>query len=115
MRRKLLKNVDLDEPTSFLDHVHFGCTRRECKTNESIFDETEKCSNRESPPEQLKNYQGGRNLTQTLSRGPTTWKVMGRSAWKDMAWRSCPEMCGAILRAGEQNHPATVQSHNSMP
>ena len=24
--------------------------------------------------------------------------------------RSCQEMCGTILRAGEQNHPATVQS-----
>ena len=34
-----MKLVDLHEPTSFLDHVHFGCTQRECKSNESIFDE----------------------------------------------------------------------------
>ena len=27
-----MKNVDLDEPTSFLDHVFLGCTQRECKT-----------------------------------------------------------------------------------
>ena len=30
MRKKLMKNVDLDEPTSFLDHVYLGCTQREC-------------------------------------------------------------------------------------
>ena len=29
--------------------------------------------------------------------------------------RSCTEMCGAILRAGEQNNPATSQHYNTMP
>ena len=28
--------VDIEEPTSFLDHVYLGCTRRECKPNEKI-------------------------------------------------------------------------------
>ena len=37
--KKLMKNVDLDEPTSFLDHVYLGCTQRECKPNEIIIDE----------------------------------------------------------------------------
>ena len=32
-------NVDLDEPTSLLDHVYLGCTRRESKSNEIIPDE----------------------------------------------------------------------------
>ena len=31
MRKKLMKNVDLDEPTSLLDHVYLECTQRECK------------------------------------------------------------------------------------
>ena len=26
----LMKDVDLEEPTSFLDHVYLGCTQREC-------------------------------------------------------------------------------------
>ena len=26
MRKKLMKSVDLGEPTSFLDHVYLGCT-----------------------------------------------------------------------------------------
>ena len=38
-RNKLMKNVDLDEPTSLLDHVYLGCTQRECKPNETIVEE----------------------------------------------------------------------------
>ena len=30
MWKKLMKNVDLDEPTSFLDHAFLGCTQRQC-------------------------------------------------------------------------------------
>ena len=36
MWKKLMKDVDIEEPTSFLDHVHLGCTQRECKPNEKI-------------------------------------------------------------------------------
>ena len=92
-----MKLVDLGEPTSFLDHVYWGCTQRECKPNEISVEEfskmfesrisagaterlpgeknltqkrlniflmnVEKCSNHESPPEQLKSYLGGRSRT----------------------------------------------------
>ena len=30
------KNVDFEEPTSFFDHVHLGCTCCECKPNEKF-------------------------------------------------------------------------------
>ena len=33
--KKLRKNVDTDEPTSFLDHENLGCTQRECKPSET--------------------------------------------------------------------------------
>ena len=36
MWKKLMKNVDHDEPSSFLDNVYLGCTQRECKTIEII-------------------------------------------------------------------------------
>ena len=39
MWKKLMKNVDLDEPMSFLDHLYLGCTQRECKPNEIIIKE----------------------------------------------------------------------------
>ena len=31
-----MKDVDLGEPTSFLDHVYLGCTQRECKISDEI-------------------------------------------------------------------------------
>ena len=36
MWEKLVRNDDLDEPTSFLAQECLGCTQRECKPNESI-------------------------------------------------------------------------------
>ena len=32
----LMKDVDLGEPTSFLDHVYLGCTQRECQISNDI-------------------------------------------------------------------------------
>ena len=34
----LLKDVDLGEPTSFLDHVYLGCTQRECQISNNVVD-----------------------------------------------------------------------------
>ena len=34
----LLEDVDLREPTSFLDHSHLGCTQRECQKSKDIVD-----------------------------------------------------------------------------
>ena len=33
-----MKDVDLGEPTSFLDHVNWGCTHRECQISKDIVD-----------------------------------------------------------------------------
>ena len=38
MWKVLVKEVDLGEPTSFLDHVYLGCTQRECETNKDFVD-----------------------------------------------------------------------------
>ena len=58
MWKESMKLVDLGEPTSFLGHVYLGCTQRECKSNESIIEEHKRCSNRKSPPMQLKKLLG---------------------------------------------------------
>ena len=34
----LMKDVDLEEPTSFLDHVYLGCPQRECVMSKDIAD-----------------------------------------------------------------------------
>ena len=56
-----------------------------------ILTSLEKCSNHEFLLKQLKNWQGEKNLTQKLSRGPTTWKVMRKCAWKDILWAGKPK------------------------
>ena len=38
MWKVLNKEVDLGEPTSFLDHVYLGCTQRQCKISKDILD-----------------------------------------------------------------------------
>ena len=40
--KKMIKHVNTDEPTSFLDHENLGCTQRECKPNESIVEQYKK-------------------------------------------------------------------------
>ena len=46
MWKKIVKLVDLDEPTSFLDHVYLGCTQQRCLNHVFLL-------------QQLKKYQGG--------------------------------------------------------
>ena len=41
----LMKDIDLGEPTSFLDQKYMGCTQRECKIGNDIVQTTEICSN----------------------------------------------------------------------
>ena len=38
MWKLLNKEVDLGEPTSFLDHENLGCTQRQCEMNKDIVD-----------------------------------------------------------------------------
>ena len=38
MWKLLNKEVDLGVPTSFLDHVYFGCTQRQCEISKDIVD-----------------------------------------------------------------------------
>ena len=38
MLKVLNKEVDLGEPTSFLDHAYQGCTQRQCEINKDIVD-----------------------------------------------------------------------------
>ena len=38
MWKVLNKEVDVGEPTSFLDHVYLGCTQRQCQISKDIVD-----------------------------------------------------------------------------
>ena len=73
-----MKDFDLGEPTSFLDHVYLGCGQRECQIRKDNVDNyaTEKLSETKTT---------GKLDAKRYLHGPTTWKVMQRNAWKDIA------------------------------
>ena len=85
MWKILMKDVDLGEPKSFLDHVCLGCTERECQTIKDIVDDfRSKFESRISAGGMEKLPRTG-ILSRTFPHGLITWKVMQRNAWKDIA------------------------------
>ena len=64
MWKRLVNLVDINEPTSFLDHVFLGCTLPECKPNETIIEQYTKMFESCFSAGATENYQDGRNLTQ---------------------------------------------------
>ena len=87
MWKVLNKEVDLGEPTSFLDHVYLGCSQRQCEISTDRLTITEPCLNPEFPQEQLKNCHA-RKICVFL-RGHMIWKVMPRNVWNDIvSWQT---------------------------
>ena len=83
MWKVLNKEVDLGEPTSFLDHVYLECTQRQCEISKDIVD----------------HY---RTMFESrISAGGTEkTSILGKSSYLFMVLRygrSCPEVCGTIL------------------
>ena len=86
----LMKDVDLGEPTSFLDHVYLGCTQRECQIRKDIV-----ANNRDMFESRISAWGNrkidrnrkprGNLMPERYVHGPMTWKVMQRNAWKDVA------------------------------
>ena len=82
---------EVDETGSILENQHHFVTTKTWDTLNVNVNRTRKllttkgkCSNHEFLLKQLINYQGGRDFAQKLSRGPTTWKVIRKSALKDI-------------------------------
>ena len=85
-----MKDVDLGEPTSFLDHVYLGCTHRECQISKDIVDNyMDMFESRMS---------GGAKEKLPEAEAPVKPEANTVSSWScDM----CEEMLGKILRTGE--------------
>ena len=88
----LMKDFDLGEPTSFLDHVKMGRTQRECQISKDMVDNYRSMFESRISAGAMEKLPGTRvsqNLMRTLFLyGLMTWKVMQRSAWKDIvSWR----------------------------
>ena len=84
----LNKEVDLGEPTSFLDHVYLGCTQRQCQISKDIVDNYRTMfESRLSAGEELKNFHTLRIFV--FLHGLMTWLVMQRSVWNDIvSWQT---------------------------
>ena len=89
MWKKLMKNVDIGEPTSFLDHVYWRCTQRECKPNDAIIEQyTKMFESRISAGATQK------PLAQIVTY-PSIWKDMLKNAlsdvvnWQTRKWSNC--------------------------
>ena len=96
MWKKLMKHVDLDEPTSFLDHVYLGCTQRECKPNGIIMNV--------QLPGWTKIISKRRNLSPLVNQIVLTCLYMARIGRPDIVWsvnmlaRSVTKWTGACDR-----------------
>ena len=76
-----MKQIDLGESTSSLDHVDLACTQREFETSKDSVDNYEI----EFPQEQQKHYLAWGNLMRTSLHGPVRCKVMQRNEWSGIA------------------------------
>ena len=87
--KTLMKEVDLGEPTSFLDHVYLGCTQRECQISKDIVEKCRSLFESRISAGAKEKYQKqkprGNLMPKRYPHGPTTWKVMQRNAWEDIA------------------------------
>ena len=82
MCKVLSKEVDLREPTSFVDHVYLGCTQRQCEIRKDIVDNYRTMF-------ESRISAGGQKNCHSLKifvflHGLTTWKVMLRNVWNDI-------------------------------
>ena len=99
---KLMKNVDIEEPTSFLDHVYLGCTQRECKPNEKIIGQYNKMF------ESRISVGANREITRMGKTSRKNFSVVLRHG------RTCSKMRGTVLRIGKQKDGATFQGFSSL-
>ena len=88
MWKVLNKEVDLGEPTSFLDHVYLGCTQRQCQISKDIVDNYRTMfESRISPGREQRNYHSLKIFV--FLHCLMTWLVMQRSVWNDIvSWHT---------------------------
>ena len=81
------KEVELGEPTSFLDHENLGCTQRQCEISKDIVD------NYRTMFESRISAGANEKLPYwkilVFLRGLMIWKVMPRNVWNDIvSWQT---------------------------
>ena len=83
MWKVLNEEVDLGEPTSFLDHVYLGCTQRQCELSKDIVDNYRAMfESRISAVWIRKTYHTLRIFV--FHHGLMIWRVTQRNVWSDI-------------------------------
>ena len=83
MWKVLNKEVDMGEPTSFLDHENLECTQRQCEISKDIVD------NYRTMFESRISAEGTEQLPCSENNRISSWFLR--------YGRACQEMCGTIL------------------
>ena len=87
MWKVLNKEVDLGEPTSFLDHVYLGCTQRQCEISKDIVDNYRAMFESRISEGRTEDYLIRKICV--ILRGHMTWKFTPRKVWNDIvSWRT---------------------------
>ena len=87
MWKVLNKEVDLGEPTSFLDHVYLECTQRQCEISQDMIDNYRTMFASRISAGATEKYHARKIFV--FPRGPTIWKVMPRNVWNDIvSWQT---------------------------
>ena len=80
-----MKDVDLGEPTSFLDRVYLGCTQWECQISKDIADNYRKMFESKDLCQSYGKTITFREIGCEYFLMVLSWKFMQRNAWKDIA------------------------------
>ena len=98
-KKVLVKEDDLGEPTSFLDHVYLGWTQRQCEISKDIV------VNYRTLFESRISTGGSEQLPYSENFRISSWSYYKESHDKES---SCEEMCGAVLWVGKQDDSTTI-------
>ena len=105
MWKVLNKEVDLGEPTSFLDHENLGCTQRQCGISKDIVDNYRTMFESRISAGATENCHA-RKIWVSL-RGPMTWKVMPRNVWSHIVSKQTRRLNNStkyLLHAVDDHH-----------
>ena len=87
MWKVLNKEVELGEPTSFLDHENLGCTERQCEISKGIVDTYRTMFESRISAGGTEKLPYWKILV--FLRGLMIWKVMPRNVWNDIvSWQT---------------------------
>ena len=83
MWKLLNKEVDLGEPTSFLDHIYLGCTQRQCEISKDTVDNHRAMFESRISEERTEKLPYSENF-RISSWSLMIWNVMQRNVWSDI-------------------------------